>query len=315
MIREFLAYRYQGVWRIDEILKKPKDIGWKCRKYIKWRDVHNSNTDAKTLYSFADHLIEKNKLLMNLYGDISGIFFNVQKWRRDKDNMAIDPPPKKEWEKREILFKAVQKNLALIPARLADQKLKIEDLDNLSEQILFYSSELDSLFQAQNVDSYPIEPLSKILLAAKEAQWGKKILTRFEYAYSSVGLPIPDFRDISQFIKQVLDDLGFIGINLDQNLTIPDYIGAQEKDVLVEIVQLEKFKLFEVSSACDITKICLNKKHPFIKSILINEKNIQPNMEIFLKSYAKCMLKMGGSLDTLETFNSYLGIDLHSTNT
>lgn len=312
MIQAFIAFRYKGVSRTDEILKKPQQIGWKCRKYIKWREVHNSRTDAKALYTFADELIEKERLAIDLYSPISGVFLNVQKWRIDKEKMAIDPPARKEWEKREILLKAAQINLSLISARLSEQKLKIEGLSSLGVQILFYASELDGFLRDQNISTYPAQPISKTLLSVKEAEWGKILVARFEKAYQSVGLPPPKYTEASLFLQQVIDDLGFTSISLDQKLSIPIRTKVQDQDTLVEIVPLEKFKLVEVTSACGITQVRLNKHHPFIKSI-ITDGTLTPNMIIFFKSYSRCMLSMGGAIDTLETFNSYLGVDLHTT--
>ena len=35
MIPQFLAFRYLGIRRVDEIRAKPADLGWKCRKYMR----------------------------------------------------------------------------------------------------------------------------------------------------------------------------------------------------------------------------------------------------------------------------------------
>src|ERR1700733_2622933 len=167
MIPEFLAFRYQGVRRIDEILSKSSDFGWKCRKYIKWRDVHNSKDDARALYAFANGLLDEGRLRTDLYGQISGVWFNVQKWRLDKENMSVEPPLRKEWGKHEVLFKAAQMNLALIPARLSELKIKVDTFSSLVAQMFFYACELDTFFCAQNIEHYPTTPLPELLLESE----------------------------------------------------------------------------------------------------------------------------------------------------
>ena len=311
MIPEFIAFRYQGVRRIDEILAKPEDLGWKCRKYIKWREVHNSKTDAKALYAFADELIEKEHLRLDLYGQICGVFLNVQKWRLDKEKMAVEPPARKEWEKREILFKATKANPALVSAQLAEHKVKSSGLSGLHLQILFYACEIDSFYQLQGIKSYSSDHLSQCLLDAKPTEWCQKLSSRFEHAYRVTGAVPPNTKDVSRLIQQVMEDLGFPSENINPNCVIPIYTKLKEPDCLVELVNLEKYKLIEVAAVGGITSVRLNICHPFIKSVAINGK-LNSEFETFFRCYANSMLKMGGSLDALETFNSYLGLGLQT---
>ena len=311
MIPEFIPFRYQGVRRIDEIMAKPADLGWKCRKYIKWREVHNSITDAKALYSFADDLIEKNHLKLDLFGQINGVCLNVQKWRLDKEKMSVEPPARVDWEKRDILFKAAKSNPALVSAQLAQHKMDSTGLSSLQLQILFYALEIDSFFQSQGIKSYPNVHLKKCLLDGKPTEWFKKLSTRFEHAYRSTGTAPPNTGEASRFIQQVMDDLGFPAETLNPNCVIPVHEGLNEPEYLIELVNLEKFKIIDVAVVGGITSVRLNISHPFIKSV-VAEGKLNSEMETFFKCYANCMLKMGGSLETLETFNSYLGLGLYT---
>jgi hypothetical protein len=311
MIPEFLAFRYEGVRRIDEILAKPSDVGWKCRRYIKWRDVHNSKTDANALYTFAEDLLDKGKFRKDLYGTISAVCLNVQKWRLDKEKLSVDPPGRKEWERRDVLFKAVKNNAGLIPARLAEHRVTIDTLTSSAIQVLFYACELDSFFRAQNIEGYPAEPISKGLLGEKESTHAKLLLQRFAIPYQYFGLNRPKAVEASEVIAQVASDLGFAAIVIDPKLAIPTRTTQTNAEALVELVPMEKFKIIQVENASGIAHIRINSQHRFIAS-LVHGGKLDPRLATFLKAYGSSMLSMAGSLDTLETFNSYLGLELHT---
>lgn len=310
MTPEFLAFRYQGVRRIDEILAKPSDIAWKCRKYIKWREVHDSPSDAKALYAFADDLLERGKLRKDLYGAISAVCLNVQKWRLDKETLSIDPPPRKEWEKRDVLFKAARNNPSIIRARLSELHVNPGPLSNLATQILFYACELDSFFRMQNIEDYPAAPLAKSLLAQEEAAFAETLLRRFGIPYQYFGITPPQATVTNQVLDHIATDLGFEHVALDPKLTIPAAATPSNADAIVELRPLEKFRLIQVDSASGIPHIRVNSTHPFVASLLDNGK-LDPRILAFLKAYGSSMLSMAGSLDTLEAFNSHLGLDLY----
>jgi hypothetical protein len=311
MIREFLSFRYRGVRRIDEILAKPTDFGWRCRKYIKWRDVHNSKTDAKSLYSFADELIDNGRVKLDLYGQVSAIWLNVQKWRLDKEKLAIDPPTRKDWEKREILFKAAQTNPTLIPAQLSESGLETDGLSSFAVQILFYASELDAFFASQKIDRYPTKPVSQSLLPFEEEKVRKVLQDRFGHVYRSVGLKSPKAVSAAQLLCQIIEDLGFSKIVLNPNLLFPPREHRRSTDPIIEYVALEKFRLLEVATAAGVAQVRVNLNHPFIKSIAHNGR-LDPKAELFIRSYVNSMLRMAGSIKAIETFNSYLGLELHN---
>ena len=253
--------------------------------------------------------MEKGRLKLELYGQISAVCLNVQKWRLDKEKKSVDPPSRKEWEKRALLFKAAQTNPALLSARLSDQQLEIDGLTSIAVQILFYASELDSFFRTQNVESYPTKPILNSLLKMKAGAVAKSLLTRFAHVYRSVGVTPPKVLDAPQLLSQVLDDLGFTRVTFDPKLTIPARTASQPSDTVVELVSLEKFRLLEVTFSSGITLVRINLSHAFIESALVNGE-LDPKLGLFFKSYARCMLRMGGSMDVLETFNSYLGLEL-----
>jgi hypothetical protein len=310
MISEFLAFRYQGVRRIDEILAKPTDFGWKCRKYIKWREVHNSKDDPKALYDFADALMEEGVLRKDLYGAISAIWLNVQKWRLDKEKLSVDPPARKEWDKRDVLFKAARSNPSIIAARLSALGVEADPLTSLSRQARFYAREIDSFFCAQGVEDYPAEPIEQSLFVAQEAELARTLFQRFQIPYHNFGLTSPASTNIVQFLCQIAADLGFVSVILNPELAIPTAAAPCEAEAVVELVPLQKFKIIDVRFILGIPHIRVNSTHPFVVSLATNGA-LDPKIIAFLKAYGSSMLSMAGSLDTLETFNSYLGLALH----
>jgi hypothetical protein len=111
----------------------------------------------------------------------------------------------------------------------------------------------------------------------------------------------------------VIQDLGFTEIALNPDLSLPVRAQLNAPDSIIEFAPLEKFRLLEVGTVAGIIQVRLNSNHPFIKSIVENGK-LSPTIELYIKSYANCMLRMAGSIDALETFNSYLGLELYNVN-
>ena len=313
MIPEFLPFRFQGVRRVDEVLANPKDFGWKCRKYIKWREVHSSEASAKALYSFAETLIDKGCLLLSLYGEVCSVCLNVQKWRIDKETLSVEPPRRKGWEKRSILFSAARVNPALIATHLADRGLAPNEFDGLVMQIIFFASEIDTFLREQNIKSYPTEPLLTRLLHVSSTELAALLHEYFSFAYKEVELIAPKELEALQFLERVLRDLGFEDVTITATLTISSHSVRGISEAPLEMVALHKFTLIEVAITSGITRIRLNKNHKFVRAITENGI-LPPHFEAFFKNYAKCMVRMGGSIDTLETFNAYLGMEL-STDT
>jgi hypothetical protein len=98
-IPEFLFLKYKGVPAPWEIIAQSKRLGFKCKKYANWSDVHVSESSRQMLKSTGDALIDSGEFDLSEYGEISKIWERVQRWTKDKDSFSIEPDILQEYEK------------------------------------------------------------------------------------------------------------------------------------------------------------------------------------------------------------------------
>src|SRR5687767_4753256 len=108
-IPEFFCYRFKGVRRVDQILVAAVPFAWKCRKYQNWKEVQNGPDDKQTLLRFADALLTEGRVNLSDFGCISRIFYNVQRWRKDKEFAdEVDTLP--SWSELDTLLQVASEN-------------------------------------------------------------------------------------------------------------------------------------------------------------------------------------------------------------
>jgi hypothetical protein len=150
MKSSFFFLKYKKILAPFEILKKSTDIGWKCRKYFKWIEVHCSSNSKEILKKSGDDLIEKSCLNFKNYEELSEIFTKVQSWARDKDNPEYDLLPEvlPEYEKLHRAIVAGTKRPGLVDQIIINNKFLIDDVPIKKRWILFCALEIQSYFKS-----------------------------------------------------------------------------------------------------------------------------------------------------------------------
>src|SRR5687768_8664008 len=111
---EFLSLKYRGVRTPWEIAKDPEKFGWQCRKYIKWKQVHEQKSDAKALKDFADKLLDEKILDVTHLGEINVIFEKVQRWRKDRDGFSVEPDFREGFESMSRTLRVANENPSIV---------------------------------------------------------------------------------------------------------------------------------------------------------------------------------------------------------
>jgi hypothetical protein len=150
MKSSFFFLKYKKILAPFEILKKSTDIGWKCRKYVKWGEVHCSSASKEILKKSGDELIEESSLNFKSYEELSGIFTRVQSWARNKDNPEYDLLPEvlPEYEKLQRAIVAGSKRPGLVDQIIINNKFLIDDVPVKKRWNLFCALEIQSYFRS-----------------------------------------------------------------------------------------------------------------------------------------------------------------------
>lgn len=88
--------------------KKLIQLGWKCRKYQKWEQVHYGDDCRIILKDFGDAAIDQGVLRFDLFSTINTVLLNVEKWRLDKQNLSVEPRHYESWDHADIVLKTCQ---------------------------------------------------------------------------------------------------------------------------------------------------------------------------------------------------------------
>ncbi|MDO3380532.1 hypothetical protein [Geoalkalibacter halelectricus] len=306
MKNEFLCFKYKGVPRIDELIKNSDDYGWKCRKYIRWEQVHNKATDKVALKTFGDSLLNNKYVERKYLGDIQAVFLNVQKWRFDKEQLSVEPERKTSWERLNIRIEATGSSPSIIVNEITQRniELNLSDVDEVQEAFWIISSV--EFFADQNygkfadVQSHNVHikhlrgefyPLLKQLLLG--------YLGMLSYSPNELGLLLKTLRYLG-FDKLVSHERLPIGNNVND---------TQPCKVYVEYCELERERLMKYTYVRDNVVLKINKNHPFCQRYIIVEE-AKHHVEELLKAIALSCDDMITNEDIIRQFTSYIGMHL-----
>jgi hypothetical protein len=109
IVPELFYLKYKGILAPWEILAQAKRIGFKCKKYANWKEVHATIESRDVLRKAGDSLIDTQEFDLPLFPEISLVWERVQRWTKDKDNLSLEPDPIPEYEKLSRLVEAGSK--------------------------------------------------------------------------------------------------------------------------------------------------------------------------------------------------------------
>lgn len=304
MLPEFLAYRYVGLKRPDQILLDREGVGWKCRKYIRWRQVHNKPDDGRVLKSFADGLFDEEKVNLSLYGQVNLILLNVQKWRLDRDKLSVEPPLNEAWNYLETLLQVVSHSPQVMVQWLSERISKLPDSSS-NIQHTFYLQALNDFFSKQNLPFYSLLG-ERYVISETEAKSAQVIRKHFKPIYKSVGAEFPDDLQPSALLKRIYQDFGFGVISVRPTLKLEKQPTTTiSNQVFLEYKALEVIRLLNISSVQGNIVLQLNSSNPFIVE-MVKHEDAKGLLEMFFRSYAKSVLAMSGAEDAISAFSGYL---------
>lgn len=98
-VPELFFLKYKGVPSPWEIILQAKRLGFKCKKYANWSEVHATSDSRQILKAVGDSLIDSEEFDIAYYPELSQIWERVQRWAKDKDGFSLEPDLLPEYEK------------------------------------------------------------------------------------------------------------------------------------------------------------------------------------------------------------------------
>ena len=284
----YLALKYKAIKLTHELTEKQLiDVGWKCRKYQRWDQVHVSEGDNLKLRMFGDSAVDDLEFNFEVLGRVNEILLNVARWRLDKEELSIEPPKNEAWDHAFNILKATIDSPKLGYLYLAEK----------------LGSRRNSL-QPVNVSEY----LTKYLVASVIASRLNKKVTYPETESLDLDLDvlvesvtnnveIPDELEEIFGIRDIFAVAGEIGLPSIEFVEYPNVSFDEVEEVFEELInysELSSVDLLTYENTGSMFVTTVNKNNRFISAILENESNRTFNSMVW-KAYASAADKMSVS--------------------
>jgi hypothetical protein len=109
-VPELYFLKYKGLLAPWEILAQAKRIGFKCKKYANWKDVHVTEDSRQLLKEVGSTLIDEEDFDLAYFPELSQVFEKVQRWAKDKERFSLAPDMLPEFESLSRIILVGSKN-------------------------------------------------------------------------------------------------------------------------------------------------------------------------------------------------------------
>lgn len=109
MHKELLCFKYDRIpVSTNYSSKNLIQLGWKCRKYQRWEQVHEGDECRRKLKNFGDAAIDEETFRFDIFPTVNAVLLNVERWRLDKKNLSVEPSHYESWDHADIVMKTCQ---------------------------------------------------------------------------------------------------------------------------------------------------------------------------------------------------------------
>lgn len=312
---EFLSYRYQSLKHVSEILEDATNIGWKCRKSIKWSAIHVEESDRGLLKAAGDDLVENGELDCQHIGRLNEILLNRSKYNRQTQELDRIPKVRKEWER-------LKEQISLAKEYPGYVYQQIEDMVGSEDLAALGNEEAQEIFSTrcllqfiQSLRSNCETEFERKIFPAHESDEAKALWITgwFTRVYGEVGLESPESGNPQFIIGSILEDFGLEGTFFSDSGYIYE---PSDKELRPENTSIT----YESGSGDYLMKsvskgghqiIKINQNHLFIKQIEGNPE-AKKAFELFTQAYFKAREGVNLSDNKFEDFNDLLALKLKS---
>ncbi len=145
---EMLCLKYRGILAPWEITQQGKRVGFKCKKYASWKDVHVDSDSKSVLREVGDALIDEGDFDRAHFGHLCRVWERVQRWTKDKDGLSLEPDLCPRYEHLRRLVVQGAREPGVVDAFLVDSGFSLDEIIEHDRWLLFLSVCAHQYFQA-----------------------------------------------------------------------------------------------------------------------------------------------------------------------
>jgi hypothetical protein len=300
---QFLWLRYKGVLAPWDFEAQPKYLGFKCKKYARWKEVHFDADSPQVLRQVGDSLIDEGSFPLAHYEHIARVWERIQRWARDKTNLALEPTPTPAFEEVSRLARFGSEQPSLVDGYLADH-VDVANVQPGERWALFTAMCTMKLLQSRKSLKGVVEVpdlTGDFTVFVKDAQ---SVLAEL---YKRLGRRVSN--KTPPLTQQLLKDLG---LPHEPKNEVREEVATFSKlpQAIIEYVERSDNRIAEPILIQGSLVIKVNKKHPACSET--HPAHAVVTSEFFWRAVALACLDHLAKLEDLQDFLDSLGSRLTS---
>jgi len=161
-VPELYFLKYKGVLSPWEIISQAKRLGFKCKKYANWSEVHASSDSRQILKTVGDSLIDSEEFDITHYPELSQIWEKVQRWAKDKDGFSLEPDLLPEYEKLARLADVGSNTPNVVDLMIDEFGFSCDSIDIDDRWMIFLSICIYNFFHSKKRYEYALNLVSGV---------------------------------------------------------------------------------------------------------------------------------------------------------
>jgi len=295
-----LWLKYAGIPSYEDIYSKKDFYAFKCKKYAYWKDVHSSKNSKDLLLECFESLKSDEDLTLEQFEEIQQSWEKVQRWKKDKEKLSIEPDKAKLFIKLESQCQAGSVNSNFLLPYIKEFNFtppnNEEEVDVI--WLSFLAKVLDNFLSEVN-----IVPLNALEVDPREYNsYIDFVDYKVSAIYDYLGYSLGDYES-GAAILTILSDLEIDSDKKWIEVDVTKEIKTENSpSILFQEDDASQFILFRTSM--DNMSIVINPKHPLFSS---NELLSNTQVRLFIEVLGQAAKDNIGDIDKIQDFINNVG--------
>ena len=245
-VPELFFLKYKGILSPGEIISQAKRLGFKCKKYANWSEVHATSDSRQILKTVGDSLIDSGEFDIAYYPELSQIWEKVQRWAKDKDGFSLEPDLLPEYEKLARLADVGSKTPNVVDLMIDEFGFSCDSIGIEDRWMIFLSICIYNFFHSKKRYEYALNLVSGLEINKDQPEVFIESVGNFLTAlYLTAGFDTSNFSS-KEVIPYFISELGLPSepLNIKREVgkkttTLPKVWVERYEGTQLELVKFE----------------------------------------------------------------------------
>ena len=295
-----LWLKYSGIPCYEDIYSKRDFYAFKCKKYAFWKNIHSSAKAKENLLGCFESLKSDEDLQLEQFEEIQKSWEKVQRWKKDKEKLSVEPNKTKAFLKLEAQCQAGSLNSDFIISYIKEFNFTTSDsADEIDEIWLTFLAKLLDIFLSE-ISNIPLS-LQQVKVS-KYKSFIEYVDYKISLLYDALGYSLGTY-DPGTAILTFLSDLK---LGSEKKWAKLDVTKEVKLGCLFSILLQEddpsQFIVFR--TGMDNMNIVVNPKHPLFTG---NELLSNNQIRLIIEALGQAAMDNVGDIDKIQDYINNVG--------